>query len=115
MITGGNAMLNTKQKIHNSTEISLAEHKLWSIEGDRRGDVISCLSGTLWITQQVDLNDYMLEAGKSFWVTKPGAVVVQALDNAQFKYSLNELESHGETELQPNRRSAHTHLSNPLR
>jgi hypothetical protein len=105
-------MLNTKENLHTLTEITLAQHKLWSLEGDRRGDVISCLKGTLWITQEGDLKDYILEAGRDFWVTKPGTVVVQALYNAQFKYSLNELQSHVETNPQPIHRSR---LSHPLR
>ena len=54
-------MLNTKENLHTLTEITLAKHKLWSIEGDRRGDVISCLNGTLWITQEGDLKDYILD------------------------------------------------------
>jgi hypothetical protein len=108
-------MLNTKLNVHTLTEIMLSRHKLWSIEGDRRGDVISCASGTLWITQQGDLKDYILDAGKEFWVTKPGTVVVQALDNAQFKYSLNELQSHIEINHQPYHHSPRSRLSNPLR
>jgi hypothetical protein len=96
-------MINTKVNLPAITEISLASHKLWSVEGDRRGDVISCLSGSLWITQQGDLKDYILEAGKNFWVTKPGTIVVQALGNAQFMYSLNEMESHVEINRQPAR------------
>ena len=97
-------MLYTRVNQPKISEISLAKHKLWSIDGDRRGDVISCLSGTLWITQEGDLKDYVVEAGRNFWVTKSGSVVVQALQEAQFKYSLNELESHIESNSQPFRR-----------
>ncbi len=96
-------MLNTKQTLHTLNSITLAKFKTWSIDGDRRGDVISCSSGTLWITQQDDLKDYVVEAGKDFWVTRPGTVVVQALENAQFKYSLEELQSH----VEPNRQLLH--------
>ncbi len=94
-------MLNTKENLHTLTEITLAKDKMWSIEGDRRGDVIRCKSGTLWITQEGDLKDYIVEPCRDFWVTKPGTVVVQALDDAQFKYSLNELQSHIEVNRQP--------------
>jgi len=97
-------MLNTNVNVHPTTEISLAKHKVWSIEGDRRGDVISCLNGTLWITQQGDLKDYILYEGKDFWVTRRGEVVVQALESSQFKYSLNEMDSHIEVNSQPIRR-----------
>ncbi len=108
-------MLNTKENLHILTGVTLAKHHLWNIEGDRRGDVISCTSGTLWITQEGDMKDYILETGKDFWVTKSGAVVVQALENAQFKYSLNELESHIESNTQPHRRFPFFRLNQRLR
>jgi hypothetical protein len=108
-------MLNTKTNIRPIREISLAKHKLWTIEGDRRGDVISCLNGTLWITQEGDLKDYVLEAGKNFWVTKPGAVVVQGLDNARFTYNLNEPDTYIAVNTQPVRRRPFARLSNHLR
>ncbi len=97
-------MLNTIVKLHTIKEVTLSRHKLWSIDGDRRGDVIRCSHGSLWITQEGDLRDYIVEAGKNFWVTRPGTVVVQALEDAQFKYSLNELENHIEQDKQPSHR-----------
>jgi hypothetical protein len=108
-------MLNTKENLHTITEVTLAKHKMWSIEGDRRGDVVSCKSGTLWITQEGDLKDYILEACRDFWVTKPGTIVVQALDDSQFKYNLNELKSHIEINPQPIHHSPRSRLSHPLR
>jgi hypothetical protein len=100
-------MLHTKESLHTLTDISLPKYKTWGIEGDRRGDVITCLNGTLWITQEGDFKDYVLESGRSFWVTRPGSVVLQALDHSRFKYSLNELQSHVETNRQ--------RLSHPFR
>ncbi len=100
-------MLQTKESLHTLTDITLAKYSLWSTEGDRRGDVITCLNGILWITQEGDLKDYVLEAGRSFWVTRPGLLVVQALDDSQFKYSLNELQSHVELNRQPARHLSH--------
>ena len=108
-------MLNTKVNTHAISEVTLAKHKLWSIEGDRRGDVINCVNGTLWITQEGDLKDYVVEAGKNFWVTRQGQVVVQALQDSQFKYSLNELESHIENNKQPLRRYPRFRLTQHLR
>jgi len=94
-------MFNTKVKVNTITDITLAQHKVWTIEGDRRGDVIDCLSGVLWVTQDGDLNDYVLDAGGKFWVTKRGTVVVQALQDGRFKYSLNEIKNHVEDNAQP--------------
>jgi hypothetical protein len=100
-------MLQTKENLHILTDISLAKYKTWSIDGDRRGDVITCLNGTLWITQEGDLKDYVVEAGRSFWVTRIGTVVVQALDESQFKYSLNDLTTRMEDNRQPLGRMLH--------
>jgi hypothetical protein len=94
-------MLNTKETVNTLTDITLDKYKIWSLEGDRRGDRISCRNGVLWITQEGDLKDYILEAGRDFWVTKPGSVVVQALADARFRYNLNELSSHVEINRQP--------------
>ncbi len=108
-------MINTKQNIHTITEITLPTHKMWAIEGDRRGDVINCVRGNLWITQEGDLKDYVVENGKNFWITKPGTVVVQALDDSQIKYSLNELPNHIENNHQPIHRMLHSRVSRLLR
>ena len=83
------------------TDITLGKYKIWNIEGDRRGDVITCLSGRLWVTQEGDMKDYIVEPGRAFWVTKAGTVVVQALENSQFKYNLNEVQNHFEINSQP--------------
>jgi len=108
-------MLHTKENLHTLTEITLAKFRTWTIEGDRRGDVISCLDGSLWITQEGDLKDYVVESGKDFWVTKPGTVVVQALNDAHFKYSLNELQNHIENHRQLFHRVHRAGLPHPLR
>ncbi len=94
-------MLNTKENVHTLTQISLPKYQMWNIEGDRRGDVISCMSGLMWVTQEGDFKDYIVEAGRSFWVTRRGTVIVQALDDSKFKYSLNEIPSHIENNKQP--------------
>jgi hypothetical protein len=94
-------MLNTKQNIHIITDVTLPKYKTWTIEGHRHGDVISCTLGTLWITQDGDMKDYIVEAGRSFWVTRPGMVIVQALNDSKFKYSLNEMQDHIEVNQQP--------------
>ena len=98
-------MLNTKENVNTLTDITLDKYKIWSLEGYRRGDVISCKNGVLWITQEGDLKDYIIEAGRDFWVTKPGGMVVQALVDARFTYNLNELSSHVEINRQPVHRS----------
>jgi hypothetical protein len=106
-------MINTRQNAHTLTEITLAKYDTWSIDGNRHGDVISCKTGLLWITQEGDMKDYIVEAGRNFWVTRPGTVVVQALDNSTFKYSLNEMQDHVEINLQPVHHSSSSRITHP--
>ena len=54
-----------------------------------RGKIISCLKGSIWVTQEKDLEDYILEEGESFMVTVPGRVIVQALSDARFSVNRN--------------------------
>jgi len=108
-------MLNTKVNLHTPTDIKLAKYQLWNLAGDRRGDRISCISGSLWVTQEGDLKDYVLNSGQNFWVARPGTVVVQALQNSQFKYNLNELDSHIERNSQAVDPSLQVHLKRPIR
>ena len=108
-------MLNTKTILHTMRDVNLRKYGLWTINGDRRGDVISCQEGTLWITQQDDMRDYILDKGQDFWVTRPGTILVQALQDAQFKYNLNELESSIEGNVQPAQRIHRPRLNRHLR
>jgi hypothetical protein len=94
-------MLTTKVNLRFDTDITLDKYRLWDIEGDRRGDVIRCLYGELWVTQYGDLKDYVLGPGQEFWVTRAGTVVVQALKDSKFKFSLNEIHNHIEINHQP--------------
>jgi len=65
-------------------DIFLSEGQVWRMEGDLRGEAIHCEKGELWITQQGDLNDYFVKAGERFWVTRPGLVLVEAMQSARF-------------------------------
>jgi hypothetical protein len=54
----------------------------WQARGDQRGRVIICCRGVVWITQERDVVDYVLQEGEIFIVTLPGLVLVQALEPA---------------------------------
>ena len=54
----------------------------WHARGDQRGRVIICRRGVIWITQERDVVDYVLQEGEIFIVTLPGLVLVQALEPA---------------------------------
>jgi len=55
---------------------------LWQARGDQRLRVIICCRGAVWITQERDVADYVLQEGEIFIVTLPGMVLVQALKPA---------------------------------
>ena len=58
-------------------EMVLFSGDLFKLDGDNRAMCIQCLDGNLWITQQGDAADYLLEPGESFIVTHSGQVLVQ--------------------------------------
>jgi len=46
------------------------------------GDRIECVSGTVWLTQDGDLRDIVLDAGESFRLDRTGRALVSALADA---------------------------------
>lgn len=49
-----------------------------------KGLLLQCLSGTLWLTQDHDLRDIVLEAGDGATIERDGTSLVTALDDARF-------------------------------
>lgn len=73
--------------------VQLAAHSLLRMEGDSRGVIILCRSGSCWITQEGDPRDYYLRDEKSFTINQEGLVVVQALADTDIVVS-PDVESH---------------------
>jgi Protein of unknown function (DUF2917) len=48
---------------------------------DGAGFEVKCLRGNLWITQNGDLEDRIIECGESFVLDRPGLSLVNALGN----------------------------------
>lgn len=46
---------------------------------DGKGVRVACLSGALWITQELSATDVLLEAGESFVIDHAGLTLVMAL------------------------------------
>ena len=69
------------------TIIELAHRKEYSLTGDHRYQTIACLSGSVWITQEGDRQDYLLEDGDVFIITNRGRVIVRALKDSSIGLS----------------------------
>jgi hypothetical protein len=84
-------MHNRREKINSSAmevqviindirpEIDLDNAELLRLEFGQPGTRVMCTAGTLWLTQQGDPQDYLLQAGQSFTLNQGGIVLVQGL------------------------------------
>ena len=67
--------------------VDLAAGQGWGLRGKRRQQTLFCLQGSVWVTQECDIRDYVLEEGDAFLVTLPGLVLVRALAPARIGYT----------------------------
>ena len=58
----------------------------WALKGKRRQQTVLCLKGSIWVTQEGDIHDYVLEEGDAFLVSLPGLVLVRALKSSRIGY-----------------------------
>ena len=63
--------------------INLRRSRLLRVENAEKFR-IRCYSGVLWVTQERDVRDMVLQSGDAFILDRPGLAVVHALANAQF-------------------------------
>jgi hypothetical protein len=63
-------------------QVDMEVGTLWQARGDQRWRVIICRRGVVWITQERDVIDYVLQEGEGFLVSLPSLVLVQALEPA---------------------------------
>jgi len=70
-------------------KVHLSAGQGWGLRGKPGRQTLFCLQGRLWVTQESDIRDYLLEAGDAFLVTQPGLVLVRALTTAQIGYAEN--------------------------
>ena len=61
--------------------------KGWGVQGKRRQQTIYCLKGSVWVTQEGDIRDYVLDEGDAFVITLPGKVLVRAFNPSRIGYS----------------------------
>jgi hypothetical protein len=63
-------------------EYGLDQGKTLHFDGDQRGMIVKSLFGKLWLTQENDLEDYMLTPGEAVVVQKRGRVVLEATQDS---------------------------------
>lgn len=78
------ANLITPERIFN-----LDAGKGWGVQGKHRQQIIYCLEGSVWVTQEGDIHDYVLDEGDAFVITLPGKVLVRAFKPARIGYAEN--------------------------
>jgi hypothetical protein len=54
---------------------------------DAQGSLVLCLSGTLWLTQEGDRRDIVLEAGDEARIERDGLSILSAMRDACFVWS----------------------------
>jgi Protein of unknown function (DUF2917) len=68
--------------VSNPAATRLAHRSILDLR-DRKGDRVECLDGSVWITQDGDPRDVVLDAGESFTLDRPGTALVYALADAR--------------------------------
>ena len=64
-------------------EILLQAGEMLTLRGERLGLTVQCGAGRLWITQEGDFRDHLLNQGKHFESALPGRIVVTALGDSR--------------------------------
>ena len=65
--------------IHNPNAMTVAEDQTVRIKG-RRGRVVHCLSGHIWLTQHGVIDDYFLPGGTSYRSAGDGLILVNSCE-----------------------------------
>ena len=64
-------------------KITLTANSLWSAYCNPNEIQIECQEGEVWITQEGDHRDIIIEAGQGYRVEKRGLLIVQAIGSAR--------------------------------
>lgn len=66
-------------------DINLDPGEVFTLLGDQRGAMIRNLRGVVWITQENDADDYKIQEGEEFTVSRTGRVIVQGVPAARIR------------------------------
>ena len=69
----------TLSRIEKASTVELTEGKLLKLKAHSEEFDITCLEGTIWITQEKDRNDDFLNPGESVRTSRKGLIIVQPL------------------------------------
>ena len=75
--------MNTDLKLSSNV---LARNTLQRVV-DGKGTLVQCLQGTLWLTQESDPRDIVLEAGEEALIERDGVSLLFAMSDARFALS----------------------------
>lgn len=65
----------------------LDKRKIFTVKTGREGKEITCLGGTIWITQTGDGIDRILTSGDSYLSRIPGDILIEGLDHSRIRIS----------------------------
>lgn len=81
----------SQNKMNNTIDIN--KNMVHIIKAGKSGKAITCLGGTIWITQTGDGVDRILTCGDIYQTRIAGKIVIQAMDTAKIKAtSMNKVE-----------------------
>jgi hypothetical protein len=63
-------------------QVNLPARQIWREGGDHRGQVVTCVRGTVWLTHEGMPGDYVLRPGQAFVVEQRGLLLAQGLRDA---------------------------------
>ncbi len=82
---------HSQNKVNNSIDIN--KNMVHIIKTGKSGKEITCLGGTIWITQTGDGVDRILTCGDIYQTRIAGQIIIQAMDTATIKAtSMNKVE-----------------------
>lgn len=76
----------SSQRVGVDDLLSLGSGEILRFGGDRRGVVIECLDGCVWVTEEGEPRDTILHSGERVVISHRGLVLVEALESAVIRF-----------------------------
>jgi len=75
-------------KTSSQTDVKdIHKKKIFIVKSGRQGKEITCIGGTVWITQEGDGQDRILTSGDIYRSRIPGDIIIEGLDHSQVRVS----------------------------